>query len=175
MMNRGEIRAFRAQLSLPAQVELFDYWISLSKSGALPAREDLSPADIPGLLPNICLLDVLPAPDYFRVRLAGTALRDIYGREITGETLAGSGWEASRDYWRRSIELVTGEDKPAAGMLRAPSQGKDHLVQFWLRLPLRGPRPDGRMILGLDICQTISAVDESLLGGNDGQCLTLSR
>ncbi len=83
MMDRGEIRAFRAQLSLPAQVELFDYWMSLSKSGNLPAREDFSPADIPALLPNICLLDVRPAPEHFRVRLAGTALRDVYGREIT--------------------------------------------------------------------------------------------
>jgi len=172
MMTSGEIRAFRAQLSLPQQAELFDYWHSLSDSGDLPRRADFSPRDIPHLLPNICLLDMSPGPEVFRVRLAGTALREIYGREITSETLLSDGWEASRDYWRRSIEMVIREDRPAAGMLRAPSSDKDHLVQFWLRLPMQGTAPGERIILGLDISQAVSTVDKALLGPGADHCAT---
>jgi len=167
MMTSGDIRAFRAQLSLPAQVELFDYWLSLCEGPDIPRRAAFSPGGIPGLLPHVSLLEARPEPQVFRVRLAGTALRDLHGREITSETLQSPGWDGSRDYWLRIMRMIQETRQPAAGMLRAIDSGKDHLVQFWLRLPLRGPDPQQDMILGLDVCQTVSTLDGGLLGKAD--------
>ena len=76
-----------------AHEELFAYWASLKGDARLPARRDLHPGDIKRLLPTISLIDVLadsPKPGLvdYRIRLAGTGLYGVYGREITGRRLA---------------------------------------------------------------------------------------
>ncbi len=159
-MGTGAERAFQAQLLLPQQRELFDYWQSRKQGGAAPSRDDISPADIPHLLPNVSLLELLPEPDLVRFRLAGTALWDVYGREMTGHTLSSAGnWGGSHSYWQRNYRLMAESRQPAAGMLRAPSAGREHLVHFWMRLPVRG-RDDAPMLLGLDICMAASRLGD---------------
>lgn len=66
---------------------LFDYWQSKLRNRRLPDRTDIDPIEIPKLLPNIVLLDVLPdRPDCFRYRLVGTHVVREFGREMTGRT-----------------------------------------------------------------------------------------
>jgi len=60
-----------------------DYWFSLPKDGLLPPREAFNPAAVPELLPTILLRDVM-ADGQARYRLAGTAVRDMLGFELTG-------------------------------------------------------------------------------------------
>ncbi|MCK5575354.1 MAG: PAS domain-containing protein, partial [Sphingomonadales bacterium] len=61
------------------------YWESIRPDGQIPGREDLKPADIPTLLPNILLMEVRPDPERkLLVRLAGTYLRDLWKVEPTG-------------------------------------------------------------------------------------------
>lgn len=50
----------------------FDYCESKIVDGRLPSRRDIEPLDIPDLLPQIILLDVVRAPWNFRFRLIGT-------------------------------------------------------------------------------------------------------
>ena len=50
----------------------------------MPERSDIHPAHIPRLLPNVSLIDVDPLNGACRIRLAGTRLRDVYDREISG-------------------------------------------------------------------------------------------
>ncbi len=157
MMGHGAERAFRAQLFLPEQRQLFDYWLSRRGNGAMPMRSDISPADFPSLLPYVSILELRARPDIIRFRLAGTALWDMYGGEMTGCTLADAGrWGDNHGYWERNYSLIAEEMQPAAGMLKAPSNDREHLVQFWIRLPLAGGdgRPD--MLLGLDMCVAAS-------------------
>ncbi|HXP75345.1 MAG TPA: PAS domain-containing protein [Stellaceae bacterium] len=57
-------------------VALYDYWRRIAPgAGLLPGRQHLDPADIPRLLPNVWLLDVVGTPPRFRTRLIGTALQ----------------------------------------------------------------------------------------------------
>ena len=135
--------AFRAQLVLPEQKQLYDYWCSKRKAGALPCREDIHPAEFHRLLPCISLIEIEFQPFRFKYRLAGTKLRDIHDREVTGLYLAECDWDSNQDYWVKTYTRVSQTGKPAQGVIRGPCADKEHLVQFWLRLPLttRDSRP----------------------------------
>ena len=68
----------------PKVSALYEYWKSITPDpGRLPGRQHLDPADIPTLLPNIWLLDVLEAPLRFRYRLIGT---EINRRRFSAKT-----------------------------------------------------------------------------------------
>lgn len=142
--------AFRAQLVVPEQRQLYDYWISRAQGRAMPARGDIGPADFPQLLPLISLIDVEPEPQRFRVRLAGTRLREIFDREITGAYLDDLDWGDMTEYWLSAYRRVVQAGKPAQGMVRGPQKAKEHLVQFWLRLPLSADGSSVSMILCYD-------------------------
>jgi hypothetical protein len=62
----------------PKIVEMLDYWRGLAdRKGALPSRGEIDPTEIPRLLENVWLLDVVGAPPRFRFRLIGEALRRL--------------------------------------------------------------------------------------------------
>jgi hypothetical protein len=130
-------QAFRAQLVVQEQRQLYDYWIGLSRPGSIPCRADFNPAKLPRLLPGISLIDVDEVLEHSRVRLAGTRLRDIFDREVTGLRIIDIPCANKQDYWlaayRRTIELAT----PTQGVVRGPIVNKEHVVQYWLKLPLR--------------------------------------
>lgn len=129
-------RAFRAQLVTQGQRELFDYWLRSAGQRRMPARSDLDPLKVPRLLPHIGLIDVRAGVDQASFRLAGTRLHDIYGQEITGkradEVFSGD----SAEYWHRIHARVMEKGLPLHGVVRGPAKGRDHVVLFWLRLPL---------------------------------------
>jgi len=144
-----------AQIGAPAAAvraheELFAYWASLRRGGALPARRDLQPGAIKRLLPTISLVDVLHEPLDFRVRLAGTGLYDVYGREITGKRLSDVYNTAAADYWRAELSKVVREKRPSAGVHNLAWRGASHLSILWLRLPLSTEGGEVNMILGYD-------------------------
>ena len=150
--------AFRAQLLIPEQRQLYDYWVAKSSHGGLPLRRDVSPAHFPKLLPFISLIDVEAGTGRFKVRLAGTRLRDIYDRETTGLYLDDIDWGDKHDYWMASYAHLVKDAKPAQGTIRGPRVQKEHMVQYWLRLPL-SVGGDG---VGLILCYDafLSAVEE---------------
>ena len=128
--------AFRAQLALPGQRVLFDYWQDIAGDRAMPVRADFDPLKFPHLLPDLGLIDLREGFDRGHFRLAGTRLRDVYGREITGlrlsEVFAGSRAEP----WRTVHSHIATEAVCAQGLLQAPAVERDHVVIQWLRLPL---------------------------------------
>ena len=119
-----------AQIGAPgaavrAHEELFAYWASLRDGARLPGRAHLDPGGIKRLLPTISLIDVKPdpqgaAPADFRMRLAGTALYGVYGREITGKRLCDIYNTAAADYWRFELGKVVSEKRPAVGIWTRP-------------------------------------------------------
>src|SRR4051794_5327847 len=67
----------------PKTIRLYEYWLrKMPRAGLLPSRRDIDPTDIPALLDNIWLLDVVGAPRRFRFRLIGDAMhrKGIPGR-----------------------------------------------------------------------------------------------
>jgi hypothetical protein len=143
--------SFRAQLVLPEQRQLFDYWIERMRPSDLPLRRDINPAHFPRLLPSISLIDVEPEISQCRVRLAGTRLREVFDREITGLGFEQLEWGDRRDYWMKAYGYAIGHRMPAQGILRGPMNHKDHLVQYWLKLPLSTGHNQVGMVLCLDL------------------------
>lgn len=67
---------------------LHAYWNRQRRGRAMPDRRDIDPVDIgPAVLPNVALLDVVDGGARFRYRLAGTAIVDHWGVEVTGKFL----------------------------------------------------------------------------------------
>src|ERR1700753_4455011 len=69
-----------------AHEEIFAYWASRRQGARLPGRASIHPEHFKRHLPTISLIDVLDGHGY-RLRLAGTGLYSVYGREITGRPL----------------------------------------------------------------------------------------
>jgi hypothetical protein len=129
-------RAFRAQLVMLGQRELFDYWLRAADGRRMPARSNLDPLKVPRLLPHMGLIDLRTGPAEAAFRLAGTRLHEIYGQEITGlradDVFSGD----AAPYWRRVHDRVAERGVPLHGVVKGPASGRDHIVLFWLRLPL---------------------------------------
>src|SRR4051812_35001271 len=124
--------AFRAQLVVPEQRQLYDYWLTRGEGKTLPTRTDINPAHIPRLLPYISLIDVDDTIEFSRVRLAGTRLRDVFDREITGLRVDDLDFGPKRDYWLAAYRHTAMEQKPTQGIVRGPRVNKEHLVQYWV-------------------------------------------
>ena len=156
--------AFRAQLVVPEQRQLYDYWLEKAAGRQMPSRADISPAHIPRLLPFISLIDVGADTGSSRIRLAGTRLRDVYDREITGLQLREIEFGDKLGYWLATYQRTIAEGKPTQGVVQGPTVNKEHLVQYWLKLPLAGPDGhDVRIVLCLDYF--IAAEEEDRLTG----------
>jgi len=149
-----------AQIGAPAAAaraheELFAYWASLKEGARLPGRRHLDPGGIKRLLPTVSLIDVChpaapAAPQDYRMRLAGTGLYGVYGREITGKKLSEIYNTAAADYWRVELGKVVAEGRPAVGVHNLSWRGASHLSILWLRLPLAADGERVDMILGFD-------------------------
>jgi hypothetical protein len=85
-------------------------------------------------------------------------LREIYDRETTGLYVDDLDWGDKRDYWLAAYARIVHDGKPAQGVVRGPRLHKEHMVQFWLRLPLRDG--DGRvgMVLSFDAFRSATEV-----------------
>jgi hypothetical protein len=151
--------AFRAQLVVPEQRQLYDYWLGCGSGQDMPSRADINPAQIPRLLPYLTLVDVHEDIGRSKVRLAGTRLRDVYDCEITGLCLDELDFGTQRDYWMAAYRHTAIDGKPTQGIVRGPLVNKEHLVQYWIKLPLVSPqRPGVGMVLCLDYF--LSATDD---------------
>jgi len=128
--------AFRAQLAFPGQRDLFDYWLRSAGVRSMPARADLDPLKVPRLLPHLGLIDLRQGLDQGLFRLAGTRLRDVYGKEITGRRLSEVFSGVCAAYWHGVHSRVSSEAMPAHGVIRGPAEGREHVLLYWLRLPL---------------------------------------
>lgn len=156
-----------AQLSASATAarahqEMFAYWASLRRGASLPARGDLHPANMKRLLPTVSLIDVVGQPRDYRLRLAGTGLYGVYGREITGRMLSDVYNTAAVDYWRKELDKVVDERRPGVGVHSLAWRGAPHMSILWLRLPLASNGKDVDMILGYDA--VVGAAAEGISG-----------
>ena len=133
-----------------AHEEIFAYWASRRQGAKLPGRANIMPEDIKRHLPTISLIDVQREPRQYRIRLAGTGLYGVYGREITGRLLEDVYNSAAADYWRTELDKVVEQRRPGVGVHNFAWRGAGHLSVLWLRLPLATNGKDVDVILGYD-------------------------
>jgi hypothetical protein len=133
-----------------AHEEMFAYWASRREDGKLPCRASIHPAHFKRHLPTISLIDVRRDPRSYHLRLAGTGLYGVYGREITGRSLEEIYNAAAADYWRTELDKVVQDRRPGVGVHNLAWRGAPHVSILWLRLPLASNGRDVDMILGYD-------------------------
>ena len=133
-----------------AHEELFAYWASRRRGGRLPSREVIHPSDFKRHLPTVSLIDVVREPRSYRLRLAGTGLYSVYGREITGRSLEEIYSATAADYWRTELDHVVEDKRPSVGVHNLAWRGAPHLSILWIRFPLSTNGADVDMILGYD-------------------------
>jgi hypothetical protein len=134
---------FRAQLLLEEQRRLYDVWASAAGAANMPTRESFQPRAFGPLLPFISLIEVQEGQTT-RVRVAGSALRDVFG-VCPREALACHEAPGAAS----TICRVIREARPACGVAPALTTSGTG-VRFWLRLPL-GSGTNVHAVIGLDI------------------------
>jgi len=133
-----------------AHEELFAYWASRRQGARLPCRANIHPAHFKRHLPTVSLIDVENDPREYRLRLAGTGLFNVYGREITGRSLEEIYSSSAADYWRGELDHVVEDRRPAVGIHNLGWRGAPHMSILWIRFPLASNGKDVDMILGYD-------------------------
>lgn len=67
--------------------EVVSYWRTLKRSPAgVPLRSDIDPARLIERMPDLFLVEKLPDPGTYKVRLAGDEVRSIYGVPLQDKT-----------------------------------------------------------------------------------------
>jgi hypothetical protein len=74
-------------ITVPELHRLYDYWAARAKPGRLPSRADVDPIELPFVLADLLLVDVLRDPLRFRYRLIGSNIilppsMDMNGRFV---------------------------------------------------------------------------------------------
>src|ERR1700712_4518643 len=134
-----------------AHEEMFAYWASRRQGGRLPGRDSISPDHFKRHLPTISLIDVLRDTRDYRLRLAGTGLYGVYGREITGSKLEDVYASPAASYWRQELDKIVESRRAGVGVHNLAWRGASHLSILWLRLPLGPHGGQVGMILCFDV------------------------
>ena len=72
----------------PRLAQLYDYWDEKRAGRRAPQRADIDPTEIPQLLANMFICDVLRDPLDYRYVLSGTELTRAFGMDLKGKTFA---------------------------------------------------------------------------------------
>ena len=127
--------------------ELFAYWDRVRGGEPAPRRSEIEPGDIRRILADTFILEVV-GRENFVVRLAGTRMCSLYGREIKGAAFLGL-W--SRDDRDAIVTAATGVCEDAAGAVidvdLVSARGRSVACEFLL-LPLRHGASSRDRILG---------------------------
>jgi len=88
---------------------LYQYWNTLRGDRVMPARADIDPGQIPGLLPHLIMYTV--AADY-RIRLVGEEIVHFTGRNATGHPVASTMSPRSAEMMIKILDAVATEQVP---------------------------------------------------------------
>lgn len=92
--------AFLKQFDDPAHKDLFAYWHAKRAGRLAPARGDIDPVEIPHLLPDLALVDVVDGGARFLFRLIGTRIVERGDDDFTGSAIDEVALGAWRDHLR---------------------------------------------------------------------------
>jgi len=116
-----------------AQTELIKHWHACCQHSAVPAREYLDPGAIRSHLSCISIVE-MASDGRTKFRLAGTGLRQIFGREMRGRYLSELE-QTAFEMWSLGLARALDIGQPIGGLIER--QEDSHA---WLRLPLQSDR-----------------------------------
>lgn len=139
---------------------LFAYWLGKCAGRFAPSRQDIDPKEIPAILPNIHMHDVLDRGRALRVRLLGTQIVAAIGEDQTQRILTATEDDLMGARSFAAMNAVVTHKRPIRCMARhTAAPHLDFLSAETLCLPLS---QDGETVSKLLAC-TIFSQPHSLL------------
>ncbi|MBK8158062.1 MAG: PAS domain-containing protein [Rhodospirillaceae bacterium] len=136
--------AFDTAIAANEQANLrsfFEYWKSKRTDERPPLRAAIDPTEIPALLPNVLLIEVVGDPAYdFHYRLLGTAIVAIDGIDYSGSMLSQMvpRTDAYHLIWEHHLKAAAGAIELRYDSLRwCRDNSREHVDYLILLLPLR--------------------------------------
>src|ERR1700693_1227371 len=120
--------------------ELYDYWDRLRRGQPAPHRGDIEPSDIRRILADTFILEVGDRETYM-IRLAGTRICALYGREIKATNFLDLWGAADRQARATPAGGVAARRGPGGGVSR-----RRHAAPAHPRLRNASPAPPSRQV-----------------------------
>lgn len=125
----------------PTSCQLHAYWTRLRGERAAPERGEIEPGEIRALLADSMILELEPERRTATIRLAGTRICALFGRELRGAAFSDLWGEPPHDAtstgpWRLIETVAVDTVGLVAGLKGATAQGESIELELIL-LPLR--------------------------------------
>ncbi|ACB26599.1 hypothetical protein ABID82_003953 [Methylobacterium sp. PvP062] len=120
----------------PTSRMLHAYWERLRGERAAPERAEIEPGEIRHLLADSLILELDMPSRSASIRLAGTRVCALYGRELKGEPFARLWGSRATDPWR-IVEIVASDTLGVVAGLRGTNAAGEAADLELLLLPLR--------------------------------------
>lgn len=126
------------RLQHPRARKLFVMWNDWRGARTMPTRNELDLGALKPVLPYMLILERSPVSPRYIFRLAGTALREVTGIELTGRDLLDL-WPAGmeRIYMEQALDKVVGAQIASVFRLRGETGNGHYLALEMLCLPVR--------------------------------------
>jgi hypothetical protein len=121
----------------PTSRLLHAYWDRLRGERAAPERSEIEPGEIRNLLADSLILEIEPQRRHAAVRLAGTRLCALFGRELRGSAFSSLWGDDEGDSAWRLVETVTMDTVGVVAGLRGHTARGETIDLELLLLPLR--------------------------------------
>ena len=135
---------------------LFAHWDYLRGERAAPTRGDIDPAHLRHILCDVFMLDGQPWQEG-RIRLAGTRICELFGRELKGQRLAELWFEGEREEVTRLVGAVTGGMHGLVASTTGETSAGRELELEMLLLPVRPNASSPCGAIGSIATQTLPA------------------
>ncbi|EDP63828.1 hypothetical protein BAL199_14372 [alpha proteobacterium BAL199] len=114
-----------------------DYWLSLPKTGLIPMRRTFMPENVPRILPNIVIHELI-SPELIRIRLAGSAVVEDYGQEIAGRNYLDFVEPPRRSKASRAIHVICEQPAGMLVQLKSVTRSGRVMTRESIAFPMRG-------------------------------------
>jgi hypothetical protein len=127
---------------------LYDYWEAQRGKRSAPDRADIEPGDIRTVLSDAFVLELDGGAGH-PVRLAGTRVCALLGREVKGESFLDLWTPASRSTMHGLLSILTDESIGTIAGVTAANRDGDPIDLEMLLLPLSTRRPSFARAIGV--------------------------
>lgn len=131
----------------PLSASLFQYWTELRAGRPMPLRTQIDPASLASILPDLFILEAEADGDH-RLRLAGTRVCTLFGRELRGTPFSRLWRRDQHRQTARTARRVLEEARPMS-LAAAATTLHDDRLRFDIPLfPLADPDGQPTRLLG---------------------------
>ena len=112
-MSLSTVTGPQTEILHPTTRSLYQAWDAIRRGRSAPSRDELDLRAISDLLANVSVIERNPVKPTFTFRLAGTELRKIFGKELTGTNFLGLWSSVEQTTIAELASIVISKHQPA--------------------------------------------------------------